>query len=90
MNVTLVQVAAVILRISGVVWLWDALVALTSLPGDIYGMTALQPGYLLSQRELGLAMLVVRIGLYLIIGSAFLFFASPLAKIFTKGLEHGA
>ena len=88
MNVTLEQVAAVFLRIFAVGWLWDVPVALTNLPGDIFGMIALQPGYLLSQRELGLAMLLVRIGLYLILGVGFLFFARPLAKLFTKGLQH--
>jgi hypothetical protein len=86
---TLIQVAVLFLRISGVGWLIDVVVALTALPGDILGMVA-QSGYLSAQRELAIAMLLVRVCFYLGMAIAFLIFPRPLAKLFTKGLEHVA
>jgi hypothetical protein len=81
------QVAVLFLRIWGIGWLIDAVIALTGLPGDILGMLA-QSGYLSQQRELALIMLLFRICLYLGMAVAFLMFSRPLAKLFTKGLEN--
>ena len=80
------KVAVIFLRISGIGWLIDVVIALTGLPGDILGMVE-QTGYLSFQRELSLIMLLVRICLYLGMAIAFLFFTRPLARLFTKGLD---
>jgi hypothetical protein len=80
------KVAVIFLRISGIGWLIDVVVALTALPGDILGMVQ-QTGYLSFQRELSLVMLLVRVCFYLGMAIAFLFFTRPLAKLFTKGLD---
>jgi len=84
------NIAIIFLRISGVSWLIEVVVALTTLPGDIFGVLALQPGYLATQREVALAMEIFRICLYLGIAIAFLVFPLSLAKLFTKGLDHVA
>jgi hypothetical protein len=80
------KVAVIFLRISGIGWLIDVIIALTSLPGDILGIVE-QSGYLSAQRELSFIMTLVRLGFYLGTAIAFLFFTRPLARLFTKGLD---
>jgi hypothetical protein len=80
------KVAVIFLRISGIGWLVDVVIALTALPGDILGMVQ-QTGYLSLQRELSLIMLLARVCLYLGMAIAFLFFTQPVARLFTKGLD---
>jgi hypothetical protein len=81
------KVAVIFLRISGIGWLINVIIALTSLPGDLLGMVT-QTGYLSMQRELALMMLLVRICLYSTAAIAFLLFTKPLAKLLTKGLDN--
>jgi hypothetical protein len=85
MNMTIEQVAAVMLRIAGIGWFIEVLVAMTLLPGEILGMLS-QTGYLATQRELAFAVVLLRIFLYFALGMAFVFFSRPLAKLITKGL----
>jgi hypothetical protein len=86
--ITLIQVAAVLIRIFCIWWFIDAVLVLTTLPGDILGIINYQSGYLASQRELNLAIQLVRMFLYLGLGTACLVFTRPLARLLTKGLEH--
>ena len=81
------QVAVIVLRILGIGWFLDVLIALTNLPGDVLGAIALQSGYLATQRELALLMLLARLCLYLIIGTVFLFFPHPIARVVAKDVE---
>lgn len=81
------KVAVIFLRISGIGWLINVIITLTSLPGDLLGMVT-QTGYLSMQRELALMMLLVRICLYSTAATAFLLFTKPLAKLLTKGLDN--
>jgi hypothetical protein len=86
--ISLTQVAAVGLRIFSTLWLVDALLVLTAFPADIYGMKNYPSGYLSGQRELDIVLQIVKLVIYLGLGTAFWFFPLRLAKLLTNGLDH--
>jgi hypothetical protein len=84
---TPIQTAILLMRILSIAFITDVIEVLTELPADIYGVFSAQSNYAVSQRELALVMALIRLFFYVSIATGFLFFARPLAKLFTKGLE---
>jgi len=85
--ITLTQVAAVLIRIFCIWWFVDAVLVMLTLPNEFLGMLSIRSGYFSSQQEIALAMQLLRLFIYLSLGTAFLVFTRPLAKLLTKGLE---
>jgi len=83
---TITQVAILLMRLFGVYLFFDAVVVLTELPSQIYNMTKTQVDYMKPEYELYIAMSLVRLFIYVVLGACFLFFARPLAKLFTRDL----
>jgi hypothetical protein len=75
------------MRLFGVYLFFDVMVVLTELPSSIYNMSNTQVDYMKPAYELVIAMELVRLFIYLVMGICFLFFARPLARLFTKGLD---
>ena len=88
--ITLLQVAAVLIRIFSIWWFVDAILVLTAIPPDIFGIKNYPSGYLSAQRELDLVLQLTKLILFLGLGIAFWVFPLPLAKLLTKGLGHDA
>jgi hypothetical protein len=84
---TLVQVAALLMRLFSVYLFFDATVLLTTLPTEIFNIHTSQVDYIKSEHEFLFAMSLVRLFIYSVGGVCFLVFARPLAKLFTKGLD---
>jgi hypothetical protein len=81
------QVATLLIRY-GCIWAFvDSLIPLIELPADIYGILNGQSDYLVTQREIALAMALARFFIYAGTGLAFLIFARALAKFLTKGFD---
>ena len=83
---TITQVAILLMRLFGVYLFFDAVVVLTELPSQIYNMTKTQVDYMKPEYELYIAMSLVRLFFYVVLGACLLFFARPLAKLFTRDL----
>jgi hypothetical protein len=83
---TITQVAILLMRLFGVYLFFDVMIVLTELPSEIYNMSQTQVDYMRPEYELVIAMSLVRLFIYVVLGVCFLFFARPLAKLFTKDL----
>jgi hypothetical protein len=82
-----IQVATLLIRY-GCIWAFvDSLVPLVELPADIYGILNAQSDYLVTQREIALAMLFARFFIYAGTGTVFLIFARPIARCLIKGFD---
>ena len=82
-----IHVATLLIRY-GCIWAFiDSLVPLVELPADIYGILNAQSDYLVTQREIALAMLFARFCIYAGTGFVFLVFARPIARFLTKGFD---
>jgi hypothetical protein len=84
---TLIQVAALLMRLFSVYLFFNAAVLLTTLPTEIFNIHTSQVAYIRSEHEFLFAMSLVRLFIYAVGGVCFLVFARPLANLFTKGLD---
>ena len=85
--ITLTQVAAVLIRLFAIWWFVDAVLVILTLPNEFLGLLSFPSGFGGSQREMALAMQLIRLLIYLGLGTTFLLFTRPLAKLLAKGLE---
>jgi len=95
--ITLVQVAGVVIRMFSIIWLIDAMWCTIDLPTDVLGIIHYQTAdastrttsdaYFSAQREIHLAILLMKVVFYFGLGIVFMFCTRPLAKLLTKGLE---
>jgi hypothetical protein len=83
---TITQVAILLMRLFGVYLFFDVMLVLTELPTEIFAIQKSQIDYITTEHEFVLAMSLVRLFIYAGAGICFLFFARPLAKLFTKDL----
>lgn len=74
------------MRCFGVYLFFDVMLVLTELPTEIYNMSKTQVDYMRPEYKLLIAMSLVRLFIYAVLGVCFLFRARPLAKLFTKDL----
>lgn len=81
------QIAVLLMRLFGVYLFFDVMLVLTELPSSIYNMSKTQVDYMKPAYELVIAMELVRLFIYLVMGICFLVFARPLARLFTKGFD---
>ncbi len=96
-NMTLVQIAGVMIRIFSIMWFVDAAWCMADLPGDLFGIFHYQTAapstqtgidrYLAEQREIHLLIILLKALIYFCLGIIFLFLTRPLAKLLTKGLN---
>jgi hypothetical protein len=85
-----IQVATLLIRY-GCIWAFvDSLIPLIELPADIYGILNAQSDYLVTQREIALAMALARFFVYASTGVGFLIFARPISRFLTKGFNDAA
>ena len=82
----IMQVAVVLIRLSALGWFIDALLVFLSLPSDFYGIKNQTDSYLVTQREIGVVLVLVRALIYGVLGMVFSLYAIPIARIITKGL----
>lgn len=75
------------IRFFGIYLFLSAITVLTAMPTSLFGMFGSQSDYLVRQREILLAMELLRLGFYVIAGTLLLVFSRPLAKGIVKGLE---
>jgi hypothetical protein len=87
-NMTPMQSAVLLFRFFSLFLCFDIVVVLTELPPNIYGIFNSPTDYTTRQRELLLALELVRLAFYTGSAMVFLVFARPLAKFMTKGLGH--
>jgi len=92
------DVAVVMLRIFALWWFVDAFSYLVDVPAEVYGILHYQLGrtqltetekYLAAQREIMLAIVLFKTLVFLALGIAFMAFARPLARLFTRHLDGG-
>jgi uncharacterized membrane protein len=81
------QIAVLLMRLFGVYLFFDVILVLTELPPQIFAIYKSQVDYLVTEHLFVLAMELVRLFVYLTGGICFLFFARPLAQLFTKDLD---
>lgn len=80
-------IAVVLMRLFGVYLFLDVMIVLTELPSQFYTMFQTHVDYLKPVYGLAIAMLFVRLFIYLVLGICFLVFARPIARLFTRGLD---
>jgi hypothetical protein len=85
---TITQISVLLIRIVSISFFVDAVIVLTELPVTIFSISKSQIDYITAEHEFALAMLLVRLCIYLVAGICFLIFARPLGKLFAKGLEN--
>lgn len=83
----IMQVAVVLIRLSALGWFIDIPLAFLSLPSDFYGIKNQTNSYLVTQREIGVVLVLVRALIYGVLGMVFSLYAVPIARVVTKGLE---
>ena len=82
-----IQVATILIRY-GCIWAFvDSLVPLVELPADIYGILNAQSDYLVTQREIALAMMIARFCIYAGLSTVLLIFTRPIARFLTRGFD---
>jgi hypothetical protein len=82
-----IHVATLLLRY-GCIWAFiDGAITLVELPADIYGILNAQADYLVTQREIALAMMLVRFLFYVVPAILFLIFTRPIARFLAKVFE---
>jgi hypothetical protein len=84
---TLIQAAVLLIRIASISLFVDAAITITEIPVMISDILKSQIDYITSEREFTLAMLIVRLFLYIVASICFLIFSRPLGKLFVRGLE---
>lgn len=84
---TLKQIAILLIRLIGILFLADGVAASTEIPADIVGILGSQFSNITIDREVYLATLVIRVLFYLGMGVWFVFFARSLVRLFTKDLD---
>ena len=83
-----IQVAILLMRYFCVWAFVDAAITLVELPADIYGILNAQQDYLVTQREIALAMMLGRFFIYAGSGVVVLIFQRPLARFLTRGFDN--
>ena len=81
------QIAVLLMRLFGVYLFFDVMLVLTELPTQIFAIHKSQVDYIATEHVFILAMELVRLFIYAVGGFCFLFFARPLARLLTKGLD---
>jgi hypothetical protein len=82
-----IQVAVLLMRYYCVWAFVDAAITLVEFPADIYGVLNAQTDYLVTQREIALAMMLGRFFIYAGSGAAVLIWQHPLARFLTRGFD---
>jgi len=85
MNV--MQVAVVLIRLSGIIWFVQAAVVLFSLPANIWELIQPHAPYWTTLYKFETADKAFRIVMYVCLGSVYWLGTVPLARYVTKGLE---
>ncbi len=81
------KIAVLLMRLFGIYLFFDVMLVLTELPTEIYNIHKSEIDYITSEHEFILVMSLVRLFIYAGAGICFLFFARPLARLFTKDLD---
>ena len=82
-----IQVAILLMRYYCIWAFVDAAITLVELPADIYGIINAQQDYLVTQREIALAMMAGRFFIYAGTAVVILIFQRPIARFLTRGFD---
>ena len=83
----IMQVAVVLIRLSGIIWFVEAVLVFSSFPSDIWQVIQPHAQYYATLYIINTVERAFRVLLYVGLGSVYWLYTIPLARYVTKGVE---